>query len=462
MNKSWSWLLALGLALLGAVFLTFGFLRKLERDQLFLLEDSMVTTARAIMPEANRALEGGEAQLKELRKTLQTTQNATGSRIRVLDRERNLVADSLPQKEPQQQLRFRPEIQAAFTGQYGAFTRFSDETERSLALFVALPIPDSGGAVYVSHTTDEILQQLGVLRRAANRVLLGLAGALFVGAILMTGKVRKTVSQLRRLTGGVSTSEPELVSVEGDEEVAEIGENINRLIASLRQNIADLEQERSKTKRFLEEVAHELKTPMTGIMGSLETLRDEEVGEDDRTRLWGNLEREAERLSALTSQLLELQKLDYQSTESVSFDLLSVAETVTDNFHYSAAQNEVALEVEESEETTAWGDPAQIQRVVENLVENAIRCSPKGGRINLKTTADDEGIRLLVSDQGPGPPSKEMFKRHQSGGKDGGSLGLGLSIASEVLKRHGSELEVAESEQGGSVFSFRLSRLTTT
>lgn len=458
--KSRSWLVVVGLTLLGVLFLTSGFIARLEQDQLFVLEKEMLSTAQAMIPVAGPVLSQPDSSLDKLRETVITTQNATGSRIRILGPDRQLVVDSLSGASNQLQLRFRPEIQAAYTGNYGAYTRYSDETERSLALFVAIPLNWEGervGAVYVSHSTDEILQQLGVFRRIATRVVVGLAGALFLAAVLMTGRVRETLSQLRSVTGRVSDSRPEnLPEVKGGREVAEIRENFNRLIDSLREKISELEAEKAKTKRFLEEVAHELKTPMTGLMGSLETLRNESLEAEDSEKMWKNLQREAERLSDLTSSLLELQKLDYTEIKLEPFDLLSVAETVTDSFHALAAKKGLSLEVQECEDSLALGDARKIQRVVENLVENALRCSPSGGAVIIRLDRSPERTRLSVVDCGPGPPDPECFKRYKRGEQSPGSLGLGLSIAWEILKKHESALVMEKRPEGGSVFSFEL------
>ena len=454
------WLLFLGLVLVASLFLFLGLLRKLEAEQLFVLEQSMAETAQALEAQTASVL-SGQPPLEILRATLRTTQNVTGSRVRVLNQNRDLVADSLSGKEggPQDQLRFRPEIQSAFTGHYGAYTRLADETDRSLALFVALPVKGEervNGVIYVSHTTDDILQHLGVMRRAGNKILLGLAGLLFLGALLVAGKLRGTLTRLTTLTSFVSAAETQEIPVKGHDQVAEISENFNRLIANLRSQIAQLEEEKSKTKLFLEDVAHELKTPITGLVGSVETLRDEKVNPEARERLLANLEKETSRLSELTARLLELQKLDYAQLSMEPFDVLSVAETVVDSYQRAAEKKDVKLSVECEETTPVMGDARRIQRVLENLVENAVRCSPADGSVEIALERSGQEVVVSVLDDGPGPPEPTAFQRHHQGKVGKGSMGLGLSIASEILHKHGSELKVVAGESGGSVFSFVL------
>lgn len=458
--KRASWLLLFGLLLVGAAFTFVGLMRKVERDQLQALEDNMLDTAKALAPVTISQLTSDVA-VEKLWQNLVTTQNVTGSRIRVLNRNRDLVADSLSlKKQEQAQLRFRPEIQAAFTGNYGAYTRLADENPNSLALFVAWPVyydDEIVGVVYVSHTTDDILQQIGVMRRTANRSLVVLSALVFLGALLLTGNIRRTLGRLGALTQTVSEPEPKNINISGNDEVAEIGENFNRLIDSLRSKVAQLEEEKSKTKLFLEDVAHELKTPLTGLLGSVEALQEADGEDVDEGRLLSNVEKEAQRLSELTSKLLELQKLDYLELKEERFDLLSVVETVVDSYERFAAKKEVALVLESPDQVSCLGDPSRLQRVVENLLENAIRCSPSGSTITARITLEShEKARFDLEDEGPGPPEPSAFQRHHQGQGHHGSLGLGLSIAQEILNKHHQSLQVRPALDKGSVFSFHL------
>lgn len=460
--KPRTWFLLIGLVTLFTVFSVLGFMRKTERDQLFELEQRMGRSARLLELNTSSFLNGTLSSPK-YQLVLRSHQNASGSRIRLFNQNRELVADSfgLEGRPPQEQLQFRPEVQLAFEGEYGAYTRLSDETERSLALFVAIPVPGKEqplGVIYLSHTTDEILQQLGVVRRAVNRGIMGLAIALFLGALLVTGQLRESLNRLKTLTTLVSATQTEDIPIEGRDQVAEIGENFNRLIASLREKIAQLEEEKSKTKLFLEDIAHELKTPITGLVGSVEILKEGISDPDTRDRMLRNLERESSRLSALTSQLLELQKLDYAEFQFTVFDLLSVAEVVVDSYQIVAQKGGVSLTINTEELTPAFGDAAKIQRVLENLVENAVRCTPAGGTVGLHLESLEDRVLIKIDDDGPGPPKATAFQRHHQGKIGKGSLGLGLSIASEILKKHEQTLNVEAREPRGSSFFFELRR----
>lgn len=455
----WPWLLV-ALTLIASSGLLLLVLRKTERDALDQLQDEMLASAKAVAELASAPLAEGRAEA--IWRELVATQNATGSRVRLLNRDRTLVADSLEiPSDRQASLPFRPEIEEAYQGQWAAYTRYSDETERSLALFVAVPVyydDEIVGVTYLSHSTDGILQRLGSLRASARDGLVVVTFVVFLGAAYLSGSLRRSIRNLRNLASRVA-DQPEEIEVEGGGELATIGEGINRLVQSLKEKVAQLEDEKAKTRSFMEDVAHELKTPVTGLCGSVEALLSGADGEA-RERLLRNLERESSRLSSLISRLIELQKLDYYELKQERFELVSLLETACDNFEQEARKKTIDLQLVGPEELEVKGDADKLQRVVENLLDNAIRVSPTGSRLELAVEDCPQGVRVALRDEGPGLAQKDLFERHRRTGTASrlGNLGLGLAIASEVVRRHGHELGALPREGGGTEFFFTLSR----
>lgn len=445
------WLLLLSLTLVAFAGLALSMIEKIERDDLYQLEESMVTTARTLAGLAGPALE--EEDLPRLRKLLASTSDASSMRIRILAADRTVLADSLGFEGPQDFIRYRPEVQRAFEGDYGAFTRFADETERSLALFVALPVYHQDrlvGAVYISRSTDEILFKLGRLRIQLRNWLIAVTFILFIGALLITGKLNLRLQKLGKLAATVIDEEDQKL-----DEVTVIGRGLDRLVESLRQKVSELEDEKLRTRRFVEEIAHELKTPVTALQGSVEALRQE-----PDQKLLDNVQRETERLSHLVGLLIELQKLEYYEMRWETFELTSLLETVIDSYQFAAKKKRVTLDLKAPEECLARGDSSKIRRVLENLVDNAIRCSPEGAEVILELT-EGELLEVRVSDQGPGIPDSEreaVFERGR-GGNAVASLGLGLAVAAEVVKLHQQTLSL-ETPEVGSSFRFTLPRPT--
>ena len=421
-----------------------------ERSALDELEASMVVTSQAVADFTRPELERGE--FHTLPRLLKSTQDATNTRIRILDSDRQLIADSLNvPNENAESLRFRPEIGHAAQGNYAGYTRLSDENPLSLALFVAMPIrSESGqllGIAYLSHSTDSILQRLGEVRRTTQRILAALTLLLFGATLSVSMRMRRSLRRLRQMTG----------KDHGDSDVVEaIGQGINALVDDLQHKVAQLEKEKLKTQHFLEDVAHELKTPITGISGSLEAMQ-KEADPERRKRLLANLEKETQRLSQLVSQLLELQNLDYYQVQLQPLEVLSLLETAADTFETEANRKKIEIEVEADEQLLALGDADKLLSVLSNLVDNAIRCAPQESNVKIEATLQGERIRVAVIDEGPGfDHSLIARRRRDSQSSDLGSCGLGLAIASRIARLHGDELKIEPAPGGGSCVSFSL------
>ena len=462
--RPWLLLLLLVAIAAGAFFLFL--LRRVEREDLRQLQDDLANTARSVAERVAEPL-SNESNLDQVRKLAQTTRDATRSRVRVLSSRLQVVADSFGDTKAQDYLRARPEIEQALQGDSAAYTRFSDETERSLALFVAEPVRFKGrivGLVYVSRSTDSILYKLGVLRRYSRDWLMIFTGLTFVGALYLSGNLRFTLSRLRLLTSDLD-QKPVQVTVPGHDEVARIGENFNRLVSSLQQKIRELEEERDKTRRFVEDIAHELKTPITGLTGSVEVLEGQDWQDETALRrLLGNVKKETDRLAQLASRLLDLQKLDYYRLQPERFELVSLLETVIDTFTAEAAKKGMEIHLQAPEEVLVRADPAKILQVAGNLLDNAIRCSPSDAALDLRVSLDDASVSVVVADRGPGISEQDrerIFQRHQRGPAERaespmGSLGLGLSIAWEIMRKHDQEIGARPRQGGGSEFFFKL------
>lgn len=438
----WLWL-----CLVISLFLGSGLVlvHRIEREALDRLETEMVSSGQAFGNLWAADLAAGK--FKDLPAL------ASPSRVRVLDARPRLLADSLGVPVDQQaSLAFRPEIGRALQGGYSAYTRFSDETERSLALFVAVPVYFQGqvvGVVYLSHSTDDILQSLGRLRSLTRDVLAVVVFGSLLLALYLSGHLHNSLRRLRLLTG-----EARLISIQGSGPEAEIGHGFNRLVQSLQEKVTLLEEEKAKTRRFFEDVAHELKTPVTGLCGSLEALQ---TAPDQR--LLHNALRESRRLSELVARLMELQQLEYYDLRLETFELTSLLQTALDPFEFEAARKGVRLDIHTTEELRVRGDAGKLLRAVENLIDNAVRCTPPGGHVEVEARAQGEQIWVYLRDEGPGLDPALLGRNQRQGAPAAmGSLGLGLAVAAEVLRMHGSPLEATGRPDGGTELRFRLGR----
>lgn len=295
--------------------------------------------------------------------------------------------------------------------------------------------------------------------------LLGLAGpvaAALAGAIgwVLAGAALRPVERMREEAEAVSASEPgrRLPVSETRDELERLGLTLNRMLDRL-------EEAAEKDRRFVDDASHELRTPLANLRAELElALRGERSREELEAAL-RSADVEAGRLTRLAEDLLVLARADRGALplHRETVDVTRLLEETAASFSASAAGRRVRIEVSASEDLVAPLDPARIRQALGNLVDNAVRHSPDGGSVDLAAAKADGSLEIRVTDQGDGfPPgfadaAFEPFRRADDGrDRDGGGVGLGLSIVAAVAAAHGGTVEARNVPDGGAVVELRL------
>jgi two-component system sensor histidine kinase BaeS len=229
------------------------------------------------------------------------------------------------------------------------------------------------------------------------------------------------------------------------------GSEIERLSARFGEMAAKLAESEELSRHFLMSVSHELRTPLTAIRGHIAALREGVVDdEESQRRSLEVVAEEAARLERLVGDVLDLAKLDARRFALLreEVDMRVLCERAYTAFAAEARGREIDYELSLDGTAVLVTDGDRVLQIVSNLLENAIRWTPAGGRVELELTADDREVTVAVSDTGPGigPEERErIFRPFWSG--DGGGTGIGLTIASELATALGGRVAV-ESEPG--------------
>ena len=216
---------------------------------------------------------------------------------------------------------------------------------------------------------------------------------------------------------------------------------------------------------FIATVSHELRTPLAAIYGSAQTLlrTDLELDDSGRKRLLDVIAQEAERLSRIADEILFAGKLDTGqfSLGEQGFDFRTLAQDVVEEMRSAfAAQENISIElaVPDTIETVA-GDPDKLRQVLINLIDNAVKYSPDGGRIEVAIEPREAGVRIVVKDEGIGiapPHQRRIFGKFYRVDPDltrgVGGTGLGLYICRELVRLMEGRLTVSSEEGKGSTF----------
>ena len=336
----------------------------------------------------------------------------------------------------------------------------------SAARVVAPTIPDGIDQVL------EVLESAGVVLDPSNNVLRASPGALAMGLVrrqqLVHPELVDLVDRVRR-TGEPVAEELDVPRGPYGEStlrlrvrVARLGTRFILLLADDRTEAHRLDEVR---RDFVANISHELKTPIASVTLLAEAL-DQAADEPEQVRRFaGRLTAEAARLAHITSEVIELSRL--QASDAVRPDeLVDVDEVIAaavDRSRVVAASKGIDIAVKASTKAQVYGDGALLVVAVQNLVANAIAYSNVGGRVGVGAKVSDGTVEIAVTDQGIGIEHDELeriferfYRVDQARSRDTGGTGLGLSIVKHTVQNHGGDVRAWSKPGRGSTFMIRL------
>jgi len=225
----------------------------------------------------------------------------------------------------------------------------------------------------------------------------------------------------------------------------------------IQESLSDTRQQDAEARRV---VAHELKTPLTSVKGLAQLLAQFDLSGSERNRVAQMVVSETSRLAEMVDALLDLERLRLRVFERDAKPLeLSLICAERAALLRAGTKRDILTEIQAN--LHVLGDKGLLERVIENLVANALKFSPDETPILIRLSADGSSARLEVEDHGPGIPTQErekIFGRFARGITQGlaPGLGLGLALVAEVVNWHGGTVEADERAGGGSVFRIRL------
>jgi signal transduction histidine kinase len=232
------------------------------------------------------------------------------------------------------------------------------------------------------------------------------------------------------------------------------------------QDVTQLRQQEEIKRGVVSTVSHQLKTPLTSIRMAIHLLLEEKVGPltEKQVELLVAANEDSDRLHNILNNLLDISRIE-SGRAQIEFQRVSphsMVSEVVESFRRAAQDQGVSLRVDLPDDLPGvQADTTRINHVFGNLLTNALKYTPPGGKITISAKADEERVQFFVSDTGRGIPSKylprifEQFFRVPDQGKETGA-GLGLAIAKEIVEAHGGTVGVESTEGKGTTFTFTL------
>ena len=282
------------------------------------------------------------------------------------------------------------------------------------------------------------------------------------GGYLLVGWALRPVDRISQTAEQMSAQD-----LESRLPVVPSGDALERLSISMNHMLARLRDSVQTSRRFLADASHELRTPLTVIKGELqEIVGTDTVQAEVRERIGSVLE-EVARLEHLVSGLLVLSRLDVGEAqrEWVDVDLGELTASTADQMRLMAEDRGIQLESSELRSALVRGDRGRLKQVIVNLLDNAIRFTPRGGTVTLRTIAGDSYNALEVQDTGIGIPASALpnifdrfFRVDEARSREDGGAGLGLSIVKSICSAHRAEIEVDSQVGRGSCIRLKFQR----
>jgi two-component system OmpR family sensor kinase len=253
----------------------------------------------------------------------------------------------------------------------------------------------------------------------------------------------------------------------GGDEIDQLGESFDHMAERIVEQIDALKRENALRSEMVAHVSHDLRTPLSSLHGYLETLqmKSADLSDAEQKEYLETALRQSERLRRLVAELFELAKLEAPEHEAHSepFSATDLAQDVVQKFRLRATQQNVDLKVEfNGAVPLVSGDVALVERVLENLIDNALNHTHSDGQIRIPITARNGTVEFAVTDTGEGIPAEsqsrifDRFYQVRNEHRGSGHTGLGLSIAKRIVELHHGVLQVESTPGAGTSFRFVL------
>ena len=342
-------------------------------------------------------------------------------------------------------------------------------------VFSAAPIINDGkqeGYLYIILASEEQaavtsgLFKSYVARLGSFLFALSLIAALLLGVLaiwFLTKNLRTIIDTVKRFKeGDMNARIPHQEN--GDFEI--LAKTYNEMADTIVANIDQLKSVEKLRRELIGNVSHDLRTPLAIVKGYVETLliKEDGISQEARIKYLKTSMNSLERLEKLISQLFEYSKLEAKQIEPQKepFFITELAQDVAANYQVLASEKNIKINVNQKDGLPlVFADLSLVERVIQNLMDNALKFTPNGGVITIELDSTDNQVAIQVKDTGPGISEEEqahVFERYRKAERTGhkSGAGLGLAIVKKILDLHDTSIQIQSRLNEGTAFMFQL------
>ncbi|MEG6521597.1 sensor histidine kinase [Desulfotomaculum sp. 1211_IL3151] len=399
----------------------------------------------------------GPSGLHEIAGQAAKNLSAGKRQVRIYDRQLQMITASVDGVTQEEIMLGTPDVQniaPALQGNYAYHIRNN-------RAYFASPIELQGqviGVLEFVYPLDFLNQVLASARTILSAGAVGFALLITLLSISIARKVVKPIQQLLEATNRFAGRDFTPIRLERSDELGQL----SRSFSDMGNQLQDYLQ---RQRQFVANVSHELRTPLTAIKGYSEYLIDEVKGRPDLEKAVDHLNNESSRLTRLVNELLLLSRID-EGREDFLFERVNVSEMVKetlDKLQSRAAKYKIYFQEKVEPDVTVSGDREKLLQGILNLLDNALKYSPPGGKVEVGVVADGNRAYVTVADRGRGIPPQELNKVFErfyraANAKAVGGTGLGLAITQEIITAHHGKIQLANRQGGGTKVTVTLPR----
>jgi signal transduction histidine kinase len=347
-------------------------------------------------------------------------------------------------------------------------------------IFSATSVYEDGehlGYVYMVLASEEseniasALRESYLLKIGVQSFILTLAAAFIIGMLvlwLLMKSLRNIINTVKKFSEGDLTPR---IPIHSKGELAQLSMTINTMADTILRNMEELKEVNNLRRDLIANISHDIRTPISIIHCYIETLimKHDSLDPQKRQEYMQTIIRSTERLKRLMADLFELSKLESRQIKPKMepFFMFDLLQDLSSKYKLLAQEKNVDLETElPTKMPVVCADIALIERVLQNLIDNALNYTPKNGKVKIKMEEVSKQVYVSVMNTGPGIASEDLpriFDRYYKveTAKSNRGTGLGLAIVKNILEIHQTDIHVESEPRGHTTFSFNLPLVTT-